>query len=97
LHASWLSSLPRPAFGKTTLLSEWVDNLRLDALPNGRSVGAHGRAPLQVAWLSLDKGALTCPAFCPTWSPLFKPLRAMWDKKRWLHSNLQERSTSKPF
>jgi LuxR family maltose regulon positive regulatory protein len=43
-------------FGKTTLASEWIANLRLDA------VGAHGhapvpndRAPPQAAWLSLDE------------------------------------------
>jgi LuxR family maltose regulon positive regulatory protein len=35
----------------------------LDALPNGRSVGAHGHAPLQVAWLSLDKEDNKLPRF----------------------------------
>jgi LuxR family maltose regulon positive regulatory protein len=36
-------------FGKTTLLSEWVDNLRLDAAQESKIIN-------QVAWLSLDKG-----------------------------------------
>jgi LuxR family maltose regulon positive regulatory protein len=40
-----LALVSAPAgFGKTTLLSEWVDTAR-----------AYGRAPLQVAWLSLDE------------------------------------------
>jgi len=42
-------------FGKTTLVSEWVANLRSDADPKGRSGRAQGLAPLQVVWLSLDE------------------------------------------
>ena len=46
-----LTLISAPAgFGKTTLVSEWVHEVR------AHPVGAHRDAPLRVAWLSLDEG-----------------------------------------
>jgi len=50
-------------FGKTTLVSEWVDNLRftsddfrLDAAKEGKIVNQKSKIVNRVAWLSLDEG-----------------------------------------
>ena len=48
-----LTLISAPAgFGKTTLVSEWVDNLRLDAAKESQIEN-------RIAWLSLDEGATT--------------------------------------
>ncbi|MGB3702116.1 MAG: hypothetical protein WA997_12680 [Anaerolineales bacterium] len=48
LHCK-LTLISAPAsFGKTTLVSEWVDNLRLDTAKESQSIN-------RIAWLSLDE------------------------------------------
>ena len=52
-----LTLLSAPAgFGKTTLVSEWADNLRFDTLLESQTVNPKSKIKHQVAWLSLDEG-----------------------------------------
>jgi LuxR family maltose regulon positive regulatory protein len=43
-------------FGKTTLVSEWVDNIRLEAAGESPDANRQSKIVNQVAWLSLDDG-----------------------------------------
>jgi LuxR family maltose regulon positive regulatory protein len=47
-----LTVVSAPAgYGKTTLVSEWIHSV---GVHGADGVRAHGRAPVHVAWLSLD-------------------------------------------
>lgn len=59
-----LTLISAPAgFGKTTLISEWVDNLKLDTITENQIAN-------RIAWLSLDKATMTCRNSCLTSSLL---------------------------